>query len=319
MNNKIFLVMLLLLCGCATQNSLQNTIINNPKEVSVAKRNLKRKVAIARFSNESKFAKSIFNDGSENNAGKQATDILSSKLSATGKFVLLERSDLKNIVDEVVLSQTFSNKEINLNVVGADYLIVGSISEFGRKEVGDVGVFTRSRKQIAYAKVYIRLIDTQTSQIIFSANGEGEAALEASNVVGLGDRMGYDATLNDKAISNAIDKMVDNIVAKLTDKPWRSYILQKINDNVLVIAGGKAQGIMQNDVFNVYSKGEKVLNPQTNMYLELPGDKIATVRVDKQLNNDSANEISIVSIKEGSIKSFELTDMYIEEAVNSNI
>ena len=34
----------------------------------------------------------------------------------------------------------------------ADYLILGSITEFGRKEVSDVGVFSRVKKQEAFAR-----------------------------------------------------------------------------------------------------------------------------------------------------------------------
>ncbi|WP_392342941.1 CsgG/HfaB family protein [uncultured Shewanella sp.] len=40
----------------------------------------------------------------------------------------------------------------------ADYLIVGSITEFGCKEVSDVGVFSRVKKQEANAKVNIRIV-----------------------------------------------------------------------------------------------------------------------------------------------------------------
>lgn len=45
---------------------------------------LKRKVAIGRFSNETQYAKGIFYDKENDPMGKQALDILSSKLASSG-------------------------------------------------------------------------------------------------------------------------------------------------------------------------------------------------------------------------------------------
>jgi len=128
---------------------------------------LKRKVAIARFTNETMYGQSFFLDENKDRIGKQAVDILSNKLLATDKFILLERADLDKI-----------NKELQLGKVDqlanmADYLIVGSVTEFGRKTTSDVGIFSRVKKQGAYAKVNIRLIDVYTGEIIYAQDGSG--------------------------------------------------------------------------------------------------------------------------------------------------
>src|SRR5574344_2277400 len=54
---------------------------------------LKRKVAIGRFSNETQYAKSVFYDKNNDPMGKQASDILATKLAETNKFMLIERSE----------------------------------------------------------------------------------------------------------------------------------------------------------------------------------------------------------------------------------
>mgnify|MGYP002514343938 CR=1 FL=1 len=59
-------------------------------------RTIKRKVAVGRFSNETQYAKGMFYDKDNDPMKKQALDILSSKLAASGKFILLEREDLDN-------------------------------------------------------------------------------------------------------------------------------------------------------------------------------------------------------------------------------
>jgi len=233
-------------------------------------------------------------------------DILSARLAATDKFILLERTDIEKIDRELKMGGLSG-----LNVQ-ADYLIVGSISEFGRKETGEVGIFSRTKKQTAYAKVNVRLIDIYTGQIIYSEEGDGEAFSEAGTVLGIGGRAGYDASLNDKAISAAISKLTNNIVENLLEKPWRSFVLA-YQDRNYVIAGGKSQGIKEGDLFGVYQKGNRILNPQTNMYIELPGTRIGTIRVQSLVGKDPSNEISMCSVESGSIPTTGFEAVYIQE------
>ena len=61
---------------------------------------LKRKVAIGRFTNETQYAKGMFYDRENDPIRKQALDILSSKLAASGKFILLERDGLEELIAE---------------------------------------------------------------------------------------------------------------------------------------------------------------------------------------------------------------------------
>ena len=96
---------------------------------------IKRKVAIGRFSNETQYAKGLFYDKENDPMRKQALDILSSKLAASGKFILLEREDLDVLVAEA---------GEGMNKIGADYIILGSITEYGRKTEGEQKVFSSS-------------------------------------------------------------------------------------------------------------------------------------------------------------------------------
>ena len=112
--------------------------------------------------------------------------------------------------------------------------------------MSDTGVFSRSKIQTAYANVSVRLIDVKTGEIIFAQEGAGEAKSEAGTAFGIGKHVGYDSTLNDKAISTAISSVVDGIMINLLNKPWRSYILSN-EENSIIIAGGKKQGINRYD------------------------------------------------------------------------
>lgn len=63
-------------------------------------KSLKRKVAIGRFSNETQYGKGLFYDKENDPMQKQALDILSTKLAASEKFILLERDGLDALVAE---------------------------------------------------------------------------------------------------------------------------------------------------------------------------------------------------------------------------
>lgn len=311
-NLVIALFIAIFISGCATVTpnvvKVEKPTVVQPKiMVKEDEQILKRKVAIVRFGNEAQYGKSaLFGTNNTYNAEKQATDILSAKLTQSGKFILLERSDLDKINKEI---QTHNLESLN---IGADYLIVGSVSEFGRKNISDTGVFSRSKIQIAYAKVNVRLIEVKTGQIIFAQEGTGEAKSEAGTAFGVGKHVGYDSTLNDKAISTAISSLVDGIMRNLLNKPWKSFILSKERGSVL-IAGGERQGLKIGDVFSVYKKGKNIKNPQTGMMIELPGTKIASIRVVSQFGSTYTDEGSVCQIIEGSLKGAKINDLYIQK------
>jgi len=308
----IILLMTFLVAGCVTTTpsveKVEKPTIVQPQiqPVKIAPV-LKRKVAIARFGNEAQYSKSsLFGVNTNYNAEKQATDILSAKLTQSGKFILLERNDINLINEE---SERYNLASLN---IGADYLIVGSVSEFGRKKMSDTGVFARTKKQTAYAKVSVRLIKVTSGEIVFAQEGSGEASSEAGTSFGLGKHVGYDSTLNDKAISTAISSVVDGIMQNLLNTPWRSYVLSK-DENGILIAGGEKQGLQINDIFSIFIKGRKIKNPQTGILIELPGNKIANIRVISQFGSSYTDEGSVCQLVDGTLNGVNIEELYVQK------
>lgn len=264
---------------------------------------IKRKVAIGRFTNETQYAKGLFYDKDNDPMQKQAMDILSSKLAASGKFILLERNDL-----DVLMAEAGDN----MQKIGADYIILGSITEFGRKTEGQQKVFSSTKTQTAEAGVSLRLVEASTGLIIYSDEAKGFAETTTKTAMGIGGTAGFDATLSDKAISAALNQLVENIIDKCVDKPWRSYVLS-IEDGTYIISGGASQGISANDTFLVYEKGKMVTNPQTGIKIELPGKKIGTVTVLQTLGDTPETEISLCSYEGEAIDSNKLSNYYISD------
>lgn len=308
---KKIILCLTLFSFCSFAQAQRKTKIVEPviqENPDVGGKVIKRKVAIGRFTNETQYAKGIFYDKENDPMGKQALDILSAKLAASGKFLLLERSDLASLLEEAKKSDN------GLATIGADYMIIGSITEYGRKNVGKSGVFSTTKSQIVEAAVAVRLVDVSTGLIIYSDEGKGSAELTTRTTMGVGGKADFDATLSDKAISEAIGQLVENIINKCTDKPWRTFFLS-FDADAQLIAGGASQGLKVGDKFVVKTKGKTVKNPQTGVMIELPGKNIGTVTVTEMGGDTPETEYSFVSFSgdNSAIDADKLTNYYIEE------
>lgn len=255
---------------------------------------LKRMVAVARFSNETRSGQSFFLDSSGDRLGKQAADILSARLAATDRFLLFERLDS----DEVDAEQSLAG--LQASGVGVDYLIVGSVSEFGRSNESDTGVFSRSKVQRAFAKVNVRLIEVASGRVVDAFEGAGEATTETKRTLGVGSSAGFDQTLTDQAISAAISELVSELVENMTSKPWRSYLLGTDAD-LFIIAGGPSQGITTGTKLGVFSLGREVKNPQTGAMIRLPGRRVGTLSVQASFGEDEFSEVSYAELLDGAI------------------
>lgn len=219
---------------------------------------VKRKVAIGRFSNETRYGRTFVTDANLDPLGKQASDILASRLVASKQFLVFERPDIAKIAAEQSLSK-------DVGLIGVDALILGSVTEFGRSTTGKSGFLSATKIQNAHAKVELRLVDVKTGYVFFSASGTGEASTESGEVAGFGSRADYDGSLNDKAISAAISDVIGRMMTKLKERPWKSDIL-KADGSTIYLSGGALQGIKPGANLHVYkgasrSKADRQASP----------------------------------------------------------
>lgn len=266
----------------------------------------KRKIAIGRFTNESNYGRALMTDQDYDRIGKQASDMLSSKMVGSGKFVVFERPDIKKIQREQAVTG-------DAGLIGVDTLIIGSVTEFGRSIGGKVGFLSSTKVQTARAKVDIRLVDVKTGQVFFSASGTGEANTESGEIAGFGSRADYDATLNDRAISAAISDVIDRLVATLDERPWRTDLLQVQGKNVF-ISGGQRQGLHLGDTLQVMELGAAVKSRQTGFMINLPSHKVATIRIVSFFGDAENNEGAVADVVQGTVDPARLQNLYVEEA-----
>lgn len=277
----------------AAQKTAQQVVVSQAPVAPT----LKRKIALGRITNETNYGQSLLRDRHDDPLGKQVTDLMSKALTESGAYLVFERPDITRLLAESQLTNT------KLNLVGVDALIIGSLTEFGRKTLGESGFISSSKRQVAFAKVDVRVVDVNTGHAFFAVSGAGETSTETASTFGFGSRAGYDGTLNDAAIRHAVSEVVNRLTVEMSARPWQTYIL-KADAGLVYIGGGKSQGIKPGMLFSVQTQGEKVKSPQTGTEITLPGRQVAQIRIDSNFGDNELNEGSAASVVSGSFSGY---------------
>ncbi len=211
-------VLSLTLAGCSTTE--QSRSLEVPKVAAAAApayQGARAPISVGKFDNRSSYQRGIFSDGVDR-LGSQSKTILISHLQQTNRFSVLDRDNLAEARQEA------QYKGQAQAIKGADYLITGAVSEFGRKDVGDkqlFGLLGRGKSQVAYAKVTLNIVNSTTSEVVYSVQGAGEYSLSEREVLGFGSTAGYDATLNGKVLDLAIREAVNALTAGIDSGAWK--------------------------------------------------------------------------------------------------
>jgi curli biogenesis system outer membrane secretion channel CsgG len=206
---------LLALGGCATETS-RTVQVEKVQSAATPFAGVRVPVSVGKFDNRSNFMRGVFSDGVDR-LGSQAKTTLISHLQQSQRFAVLDRENMAETSQEAKYQGTVQTLK------GAAYVVTGDITEFGRKEVGDTqffGVLGRGKSQVAYAKVTLNIVNSLTSEVVFSARGAGEYELANREVLGFGGTASYDATLNGKVLDLAMREAVNNLVTGKDAGAW---------------------------------------------------------------------------------------------------
>jgi curli biogenesis system outer membrane secretion channel CsgG len=284
------------------QNGAPTSAVANASSPAV----LKRKVAIGRFSNATRYGKALLIDGERDPLADQAADMLTARLVDSGKFIVFDRGDLGSLEREQEAAG------VSTKLVGVDAVIVGSVTEFGRKVEGKSGFLNSKMRQIATATVEVRVVDVQTGRAFFSTRGSGTASVEVGEVAGFGSKAGYDSTLNDKAISSAISDLITNLLQRLQERRWSSDVLQ-VRGTQVFISGGPSQGLKAGDRLRLETRGETITSGQSGLPIRLPGQAVATLEIMSFFGEDPASEGAIARVVQGAIQADPKTLIVVED------
>ena len=132
--------------GCATESS-RTVAVAKVESAATPYRGVRVPVSVGRFDNRSNYMRGIFTDGVDR-LGGQAKSTLVSHMQQSQRFNVLDRDNMSETKQEAQF------KAQAQAIRGADFVVTGDISEFGRKETGDhqlFGILGRGKSQVAYA------------------------------------------------------------------------------------------------------------------------------------------------------------------------
>ena len=150
--------------------------------------------------------------------GEAAADELVTQLFKTGKFSLVEREQLDAILGEQDLGasgRVNSSQAAEIGkILGVQVIITGSITKFSiDRKGGRIGGFGASYSE-AETTLNIRMINTNTAEIIFAEEGEGKTRLGSISTSDVSFAQNFDAGLAQEALEPAVEDIAEKIAAQ---------------------------------------------------------------------------------------------------------
>lgn len=268
---------------------------------------LKRKIAVGRISNETNYGRSLLRSGAQDELGNKVTDMFLQSLANSGNYLVFERPDVELLAREA----EFSREEVN--IVGVDTLVIGSLTQFGRATTGERGFLSSSKTQEATATVDLRLVDVNTGRVFASVTGSGSSSVEQARTMGFGSAAGYDGSLNDRAIAAAVISAVDKMTRLFLERTWTADVLA-VEDGRIYISGGASQGVQPGMVFDIETRGRQVRSQATGSNITLPGKKLARLEILDLFGDDPMDQGAYGHLISGSIEGHDVEALSVKEA-----
>ncbi len=149
------------------------------------------------------------------------TGAIYDELFQTGRFDLLDREYLSEIMDEQLIQMQMANPATmvqTFNLEGAQYLLVGSIDGLSsKKRVGEVLGFG-SNSYTVVARLSARMIDVETSRVVLTARSVAESTVRLTKAPLRIIRIGGNE-INADQVADALDRaavaLVDNLIGNM--------------------------------------------------------------------------------------------------------
>ena len=259
-------------------------------------RNDKVRIAVMNFDNNSSWR--YWGD----NLGYAVADELVTQLFKTGQFSLVERTQLEAVLSEQNLGQSgrinsAQAAEIG-RILGVQMILTGSITKFSVDTKG--GGFGRFRAEYSEAEsqLDIRLINTETAEIMFADEGAGKVRLGGVRVKGINYRQEFDEGLAQEALRPAVEDVVKKIadhagVFASIQPPTAPAQIVGVNGTSFYIDKGENYGIVVGQRYEVHRVVDEIRDAAGNL-LDTITDTVGVLEVTRVLGQSA-----ICSVVEG--------------------
>jgi curli biogenesis system outer membrane secretion channel CsgG len=213
------------------------------------------------------------------------------KFLDTGRFVVLERDALDALLKEKEIKEESTGQSQKGKIVAAQSLVAGKVTDFSLDNKGAGagvsvgGVRVGGSVQQAMCKINVRIINVDTSEVVMSETDSGTAAaggLTFSGSIGstFSDFAAFEKSPLGKAVTTAIDKVVERCVKKLDQTPWQAQVADFDADSKEVfVNAGSDMGVVVGDTFEVHRVTRVIKDPETGEVIGKKTAKVGKIRV----------------------------------------
>ena len=243
--------------------------------------------------------------------GHNLSIMLESALFDTGRFVIVEREKLTDVIAEQDLAASGraakSTKVAQAGFIrSARYIGTGAVTTVDESQSGGNGgisfggVRLGGGKSEAQVTVIVKLIDTTTGEIVAKESITGKAGNTSLNV-GLSvagvntDMGGFKKTPLGQAAQDCINKASEFIAKKMESFPFEGSVIKVSQSGQIVINRGSEFGMEVGQELVMANQGETLTDPDTGAILgEEEGAVIGKIKVAKV-----AEKISYADVTDG--------------------
>lgn len=248
---------------------------------------LKKRIAVTHFDNKA-------NVQGQAELGTGFADSLADALVKTGRYIVVERAEIQNVMKEQDFAQSGRTAETaNAPQIGrlltAQIQITGSILHVDTQTQQQGGGFAFQGFSIgggggkAEVTIALRIIDTTSGQVLDSQQIKG-IARKSSLALGYahggfgGSMSSLNKTPLGDAVIDALAQAVVMITARLEQVPWQGRIVKAEGASIYINAGGNF-GVKPGDRFACFHPGQAMIDPETGLNLGGKDTKYGAIEV----------------------------------------
>lgn len=264
----------------------------------------RKRIAVLSFEDaavESSAAKAL---GTTQDVGASLADVLVKELVKGGRFVVVER----RAIDQVLKEQNFSNSSradaktatAIGRLLGVDVIVMGSVTQFGVEESAVAvnsgalsrvtrGVLGGGKRVSATATVGMtaRMVDTKTGEILTAASGTGQSSKASLGASGYTAVDMTASSFQDSMLGEAVNRAAQQVAATLTESTATlasaridySGLVADVSGTTLILNVGTLNGVHVGDTVEITRAGRQILDPQTKKVLRTTVNAVGTAKV----------------------------------------
>ncbi len=235
------------------------------------------------------------------------TEMLTSVLAKTNRFVVLERAALQQLDAEHALGDngatTVETATKRGRLLGAEALILGDITgfTFEKSSLGGgltnlvKGLNLKTERVSAQVVIDLRLIDANTGEVIFSTKGDGKASQTgvAADLVRGEKSWSADAEFTTplgQASRSAIQNAVAGLLLGMPKVRWSGRVAD-VRDGVVYVNAAAIDGMRPGLVLDVYEVQPALADPETGKSLGAPEKLMGAIVIESVLEKFSTAKV----------------------------